>query len=219
MKNKKLTRLRKARNNKGYVLSKDQILFLKYLKENKRYRNVLPTYKGMVTTSINKKKIINSKHLYGVKEAIKKIDIALLKRFDSPTLNIRKEIKTKIKPFNEIYIADKRLTKQQNHKKYLKSPQWKRKRNYLLLKRGTKCEICKNNFKSENLDLHHRTYKRWGFERQADLSFLCKNCHMKLHENFTIGELEEDYKTTKAYRKNRIIYQSWNKDMLQKIFL
>ena len=166
MKNKKLTRLRKARNNKGYVLSKDQILFLKYLKENKRYRNVLPTYKGMVTTSINKKKIINSKHLYGVKEAIKKIDIALLKRFDSPT-----------------------------------------------------CEICKNNFKSENLDLHHRTYKRWGFERQADLSFLCKNCHMKLHENFTIGELEEDYKTTKAYRKNRIIYQSWNKDMLQKIFL
>ena len=41
---------------------------------------------------------------------------------------------------------------------------------------------------------------------------------MKLHENFTTGELEEDYKTTKAYRKNRIIYRSWNKDMLQEIF-
>lgn len=209
----------KKKKFKGYVLSKDQILFLINLKKNKRYRNVLPTYKGMVTTSIKKKKIINSKHLHGVKEAIKKIDIALVKRFDLPTLNIIKEIKIKIKPFNEIYIADEKLTKQQNHKKYLKSAQWKRKRNYLLLKRKTKCEICKNDFESKYLDLHHRTYRRWGVERQADLSFLCKNCHIKLHEKFTIGELEEDYNTTKAYKKNRIIYRSWNKDMLQEIFL
>jgi hypothetical protein len=184
----------KKKKIKGYVLSREQILFLKYLKKNKRYKNVLPSYKGMVTMSINKKKIINTKHLHGVKEAIKKVDVSLLKRFNSPTLNMLREIKNKVRPFQEIFVKNPLLSKQENHSVYLKSGTWKRKRNYILMKRKAKCERCGYSSKEySQLHLHHKTYRRWGAERQNDLELLCLNCHNHLHNKYTIYELEELY--------------------------
>lgn len=185
MKNKKI---------KGYILSQEQILFLKKLKKDKRYKNVHPTYKCMVTISISRRKIINTKHLYGVKEAIKKVNIALLKRFDSDTLNIRKEIKIKINPFYEVFVENTMLSKQENHKVYIKSKMWRRKRKFILNKRGAKCEVCKFSPKKHSeLHLHHKTYRRWGKESQDDLQILCVNCHNDLHNKYTIYELEELY--------------------------
>ena len=182
----------KKKKLKGYILSKDQILLLKNIKKDKKYKKVLPTYKGMVTYSINKKKIVNSKHLSGVKEAIKTVNNKILERFDCPTLNIRSEIKFKIKPFNEIYIKDDSLPKQENHKKYLKSGVWKRKRIFILKKRGCKCENCGYKPKQESeLHIHHRTYRKWGAEYQNHLKIMCKDCHNKLHDKYTVTELED----------------------------
>ena len=141
--------------------------------------------------SIKRRRIINSKHRNGVKEALKTVDNNLLKRFNSPTLNIQRPIKVKIRPFNEVYVKDSLLTNQENHRKYLKSGIWKRKRNFILNKRGCKCEICKMKFEKEKLNIHHKTYRKWGAEYQNHLQVLCLNCHNKLHDKYTISKLEE----------------------------
>lgn len=181
----------KKKKNTGYKLSQDQVLLLENLREYKEYKKVLPPYKGMVTMSIKRRRIINTKHRNGVKEALKTVDNNLLKRFNSPTLNTQRPIKVKIKPFNEVYVKESLLTKQENHRKYLKSSIWKRKRNFILNKRGCKCEICKMKFKKEELHIHHKTYRKWGAEYQKHLQVLCSKCHNKLHDKYTIYQLEE----------------------------
>jgi len=192
-----------VRNKKhnGYNLDEEQVVFLRQLRLIKEYKKVPPDYKGMVTMSINRKKIINDKHLNGVKQALKIIDNKLVKIFGFPKLSKRKNKKIKrntkpnfiiIRPFREIYIKDNSLTKQENHEKYLKSGIWKRKRIFILKKRGCKCENCgyKPKEKSE-LHLHHKTYRKWGAEHQNHLKIMCKDCHSKLHDKYTITELED----------------------------
>lgn len=175
----------------GYKLSQAQVNLLKHLKKYKEYKKVPPSYKGMVTLSIKRGRIINSKHNNGVKEALKKVSKILKERFNSPELNIQRPIKAKVKPFKETYMPDPLLTKKQNHKKYLKSGIWERKRDFLFKKRGLKCENCQ---KQEELHLHHKTYAKWGSEYQKHLEILCADCHNKLHDKYTITELENFYK-------------------------
>lgn len=180
-----------------YSLNEKQVVFLRQLRLNKQYKNVLPNYKAMVTVSINQKKIINDKHLDGVIQAVKTIAPELVGFLNFSTLNKKSKRKRntklkfiKIKPFKEIYKKDPLLTNQENHKKYLKSGVWKRKRYFLLNKRGCKCEICKMKFKKQELHIHHKTYRKWGAEYQNHLQVLCSSCHNKLHDKYTITELE-----------------------------
>ena len=190
----------KKKKHTVYDLNEEQVVFLRELKSYKEYKKVLPSYKGMVTSSIKRKKIINSKHLNGVKEAIKTVNIEFLELFNLPILNTKQKTKsnrkrkpkfTTIKAFKEVFLKDELLTPIQNHEKYLKSGIWRRKRITLLKKRGSKCESCgyKPKNKSE-LHIHHRTYRKWGAEQQNHLKILCENCHNKLHNNYTITELE-----------------------------
>jgi hypothetical protein len=37
-----------------------------------------------------------------------------------------------------------------------------------------RCVTC---FRSQNLEMHHRTYARFGFEEVSDLYTLCNSCH------------------------------------------
>lgn len=63
---------------------------------------------------------------------------------------------------------------------YINSDEWRLKRNYILNKRGYKCERC---FSKKNLQIHHITYENLGFELDNDLIILCKNCHQYVHQN------------------------------------
>jgi len=192
-----------VRNKKhnGYHLDEKQVVFLRQIKLIKEYKKVPPDYKGMVTMSINQKKIINDKHLNGLKQSLKKIDNKLVNLFNFPKLKKRKNKKIKrntkskfikIRPFKEIYFKDDLLTKQENHKKYLKSGLWKRKRIFILKKRGCKCENCGYKPKQKfELHIHHRTYRKWGAEQQNHLKIMCKDCHNKLHDKYTVTELED----------------------------
>lgn len=74
---------------------------------------------------------------------------------------------------------------------YLASPQWKRLREKIFLKRsdprGPVCEDCKR--VRRGLTLHHLTYARVTRERQADLRILCPWCHRRAHRSHDIPYL------------------------------
>lgn len=69
--------------------------------------------------------------------------------------------------------------KQKDHRAYLRSAEWKStKERYYSSKLIQVCYVCE---KGGKLDLHHRTYERWGKERLTDLVPVHRNCHKKIH--------------------------------------
>jgi 5-methylcytosine-specific restriction endonuclease McrA len=62
---------------------------------------------------------------------------------------------------------------------YLKTAHWQRVRTLALEQAGYACDLCGH---SEQLEVHHRTYERLGFERQSDLLVLCHDCHRDHHK-------------------------------------
>jgi len=74
---------------------------------------------------------------------------------------------------------------------YLKSIDWKNKREEKLSRKlGTKkrCAICAS---EENLNIHHLSYQvDLTKVEQKDLRVLCKRCHSLTHELFKNGKLK-----------------------------
>jgi len=64
-----------------------------------------------------------------------------------------------------------------NYQKYIQSDKWKEKRERVIKERKC-CEQCGS---TENLQVHHLTYKRLGNEDDRDLMLLCQNCHQHIH--------------------------------------
>lgn len=67
------------------------------------------------------------------------------------------------------------------YKEYLSTPYWKVVRKLKLRRANYKCELCNS---SENLNVHHKTYKHKGTEicHLEDLIVLCQKCHAKFHD-------------------------------------
>ncbi len=63
-------------------------------------------------------------------------------------------------------------------REYRLTPEWRSRRNRVLLRAGNKCELC---FAAERLDAHHKTYERYGAELLSDLTALCRTCHQRHH--------------------------------------
>ncbi len=61
---------------------------------------------------------------------------------------------------------------------YLKSDIWKEKRIKILRRDKYICQKC---FKNNATDIHHLTYKNFGFEKLDELLALCRLCHEELH--------------------------------------
>ena len=57
---------------------------------------------------------------------------------------------------------------------YMKSGRWFRFRDRILKRSGHKCEECK---RPDNLQVHHLTYERLGYEKSQDVKVLCAFCH------------------------------------------
>lgn len=57
---------------------------------------------------------------------------------------------------------------------YLRSRRWKEKAKRAKRRAGYRCQICNS---SMNLEVHHRTYERLGYEADDDLTVLCARCH------------------------------------------
>lgn len=76
------------------------------------------------------------------------------------------------------------LSRKEQYHQYLHSKTWQQsKARFLKVLKSRnqipKCKICSS---TENLHLHHKSYKRLGKERKGDLCFLCADCHAVVHE-------------------------------------
>jgi len=64
-----------------------------------------------------------------------------------------------------------------DYKRYMKTPQWRNKREVVLHRAQYRCQCCK---KREANQAHHLTYDRVGRERLSDLQAVCYHCHKHL---------------------------------------
>jgi hypothetical protein len=66
-----------------------------------------------------------------------------------------------------------------SYQEYIQSPHWAAKRSLRLKIDEHLCQGC---WSSDNLHVHHKTYKRLGNENvQVDLVTLCETCHDYVH--------------------------------------
>jgi hypothetical protein len=65
--------------------------------------------------------------------------------------------------------------KRSAYDEYIASAQWRRLRAMVIEIRGRVCEKCGSG--SPSLEVHHKTYERFGRERDSDLLVVCKSCH------------------------------------------
>lgn len=59
-------------------------------------------------------------------------------------------------------------------------PLWTARKAALIRFRGYRCERCGDD-EPRWLEMHHRTYARYGRERPEDVELLCPHCHDREH--------------------------------------
>lgn len=91
-----------------------------------------------------------------------------------------------------------------SYKDYLKTNHWKNIRSIIRKKYKNKCRSCKT---TENLEVHHKTYKNIGNEKLSNLTLLCRNCHQKAHD-----QSDNNDKALKLIRKKREYAFNYIKD-------
>ena len=74
------------------------------------------------------------------------------------------------------------------YRAYLASNQWNALRKRKLTDVGYHCQVCNS---SENLQVHHKTYKRLFHEKLNDLTVLCSHCHNLYHQTKIANRLSE----------------------------
>lgn len=79
-------------------------------------------------------------------------------------------------------FTQQRLTPRIGYREYLRSDRWREIRRRMLLRCGGICQRCNRSWQDYGfLDVHHRDYRRFGAEREADLIVLCRECHNAEH--------------------------------------
>lgn len=68
------------------------------------------------------------------------------------------------------------------YEEYLRTPEWKAKREIAIKRALDRCQVCNDN--KTPLHVHHRTYERRGHELPEDLFVLCESCHGRNHPRF-----------------------------------
>lgn len=82
--------------------------------------------------------------------------------FDDPDAERERKIQT----FDEEY------------RRYINSTQWKKKRQEAIDRAGNQCQVCGIfGTRYTRLEIHHKTYERFGHERPDDLEVVCGECH------------------------------------------
>jgi 5-methylcytosine-specific restriction endonuclease McrA len=73
------------------------------------------------------------------------------------------------------------------YEEYLKSPEWREKRDFIFRRDNGICVLCNGVGK----DVHHISYKRKYNEDHRDLILLCKACHAFVHDRVIPSEIAE----------------------------
>ena len=200
----------KTQVNYQYYLNDEMINMLLQIKsKNKVWKQITVTSKMIISSAIKAGGILNDKHLNIIQKALSPLlvnrnrvirqnrNLILdILNGDLP-LRIKKPKVTSIEkgdttnPFLEIYDLSE-VEFEKKHSLYLSTGCWRRKRKYILKKRGCKCQMCGDKSKKESeYHCHHNTYKRIGREEENDIQILCDECHNGLHKKFSIYELQK----------------------------
>jgi hypothetical protein len=75
-----------------------------------------------------------------------------------------------------------KLDRKSRYAEYLASPEWRERRDRAIERAEGRCQLCNSD---KRLNVHHRTYERLGYERDADLTVLCEDCHQHFHGTVT----------------------------------
>lgn len=98
-------------------------------------------------------------------------------------------------------MAKKKTAKQKAYTKYIKSKQWKELRErWWASKLSKDCYVCRG--LELPMDLHHRTYERFGHEYLKDLVPVHRKCHKKIHAYHRKHPSLTLWEATKAVRDN-----------------
>jgi len=89
----------------------------------------------------------------------------------------------------------------QRYDAYIKSPEWKRRRQHAIELAGYCCEACGATAWDTRLEVHHLTYERLGDEADKDLVAMCPKCHEKADKE---RELKSYYKSQQALWSKRL---------------
>lgn len=83
---------------------------------------------------------------------------------------------------SKISAYDLKIKEQKDldYKKYLLTPEWRAKRERVLIRDNYLCQGCLSNRANE---VHHTTYANFGDELFFQLISLCKECHEKVHKD------------------------------------
>jgi 5-methylcytosine-specific restriction endonuclease McrA len=94
----------------------------------------------------------------------------------------KKEIKALHREQDHYYVLSKsdRIKCDRNkytYNQYIKSIYWDKIREKILKKNNYECSKCD----SKAVQVHHKKYTRYGYERYKNLMPLCKHCHKDIH--------------------------------------
>lgn len=81
-------------------------------------------------------------------------------------------VDTSVTPRGEDFLADMEC------EDYLRSDEWDRIKRLAIQLADGRCRGCNT---PDNIEVHHRTYARRGFEDVEDLTVLCAACHDAVH--------------------------------------
>ena len=93
-------------------------------------------------------------------------------------------------------------TAEMDYDEYMASDDWKRKRRQVIERAQYRCERCGVSRRITPLDVHHKTYERFGCEFISDLEALCRNCHNAADAKRRTDSLKEakDHTTAIVHR-------------------
>lgn len=88
--------------------------------------------------------------------------------------------------------------REEEYRAYLLSPEWKARREEALERAGHRCQIC---YSAGDLEVHHRTYQRFGHEAPGDLTVLCTACHALYH-----GRVARRRNSRRSWRREKWLW-------------
>lgn len=78
-----------------------------------------------------------------------------------------------------------------NYRAYIRSNAWKKKAEAAKIRAGNRCQLCNRSRSEVQLEAHHRTYERIGYELPGDITILCRDCHQAHEESKAHRELNQ----------------------------
>jgi 5-methylcytosine-specific restriction endonuclease McrA len=97
-----------------------------------------------------------------------------------------------------------------SYARYIRSTKWQRRRERYFSTHKKLCRACGT---GKKIELHHKTYKNLGAERDTDLVPLCSKCHAGVHRiqkrtNGSLWMITEEFIRKKNGKNRKLGYRN-----------